>query len=123
IAVVAFSLNGPQQQAANTNAGTNNTAATNTSTDALLVEEESLNGLSSAINAQDRDEAIVPEMESTLNDLENDAGSVSADQALNDTAIAGEEQALTNLETAISTSQADESLADETANALLDTTQ
>ena len=97
---------------------------TNTiSTDPLQIEAAVLDSLSNNISAQTSDEALIPEMESTLGDLVSNNASVSADKALDDTAITNEEQSLTNLETSISASQSDESTAGEATNTLRDTTQ
>ncbi len=100
-----------------------NTAVTNTAVDPLQTEEAALDSLLNTINTQTSDEAIVPEMDSTLSDLESNSASVSADQALDDTSLTNEEQALTDLESSINASQSDESTVGETSNTLLDTTQ
>lgn len=67
IVVVAFSLT-KEETSTNTT-----TTVTNTAVDPLQAEEADLDNLSNTINAQTGDEAVIPELESTLTDLESNS--------------------------------------------------
>ena len=100
-----------------------NTSTVGSTADPLQAEEASLDVLIDTYGNQESDDALVPEFASTLDDLQNDSSTVSADNALDESSISSEEQALTDLETSINTSNSDDTTVNESTNTLLNTAQ